>query len=210
MDISGYSYHNSEGSHTNAYLLPGVFHALDEAITAGTGRRVFELGCGNGAVANMLALRGFEVVGVDPSHEGIAQANKNFAHLQLSVGSSEMDLAAKFGRFPFVLSLEVIEHVYAPRQFASRVFDLLEPGGLAIISTPYHGYLKNLALAVSGKLDAHFAALWDHGHIKFWSIKTLGQLLSNAGFGGISFQRVGRIPPLAKSMIAIARKRIPD
>ncbi len=142
MDISGYSYHNSEGSHTNAYLLPGVFHALDEAITAGTGRRVFELGCGNGAVANMLALRGFEVVGVDPSHEGIAQANKNFAHLQLSVGSSEMDLAAKFGRFPFVLSLEVIEHVYAPRQFASRVFDLLEPGGLAIISTPYHGYFK--------------------------------------------------------------------
>ena len=37
-----------------------------------------------------------------------------------------------------------------------RVYDLLEPGGLAIISTPYHGYLKNLALAASGKLDSSF------------------------------------------------------
>jgi hypothetical protein len=29
-----------------------------------------------------------------------------------------------------------------------------------------HGYLKNLALAVSGNLDRHVAALWDHGHVK--------------------------------------------
>ena len=31
-------------------------------------------------------------------------------------------------------------------------------------------------------------------------------LLSEAGFVDIRFERVGRIPPLAKSMIAIARK----
>jgi hypothetical protein len=32
------------------------------------------------------------------------------------------------------------------------------------------------------------------------------RLLEEAGFGGIEFRRVGRIPPLAKSMIAIAKK----
>lgn len=77
---------------------------------------------------------------------------------------------------------------------------------MAIISTPYHGYWKNLALALSGKMDAHFTALWDHGHIKFWSIDTLRRLLQEAGFAEIRFLRVGRIPPLAKSMIAVARK----
>ncbi|MFN3682011.1 MAG: hypothetical protein ACK4VP_08235, partial [Nitrospira sp.] len=77
-------------------------------------------------------------------------------------------------------------------------------GGVAIVSTPYHGYWKNLALALSGKMDAHFTALWDHGHIKFWSIRTLRQLLQEAGFSEIRFLRVGRIPPLAKSMIAVA------
>lgn len=36
--------------------------------------------------------------------------------------------------------------------------------------------------------------------------KTLGMLLEEAGFVDIRFRRVGRIPPLAKSMIAIASK----
>jgi hypothetical protein len=35
---------------------------------------------------------------------------------------------------------------------------------------------------------------------------TLTRLLEETGFGAIEFRRVGRIPPLAKSMIAIAKK----
>jgi 2-polyprenyl-6-hydroxyphenyl methylase/3-demethylubiquinone-9 3-methyltransferase len=61
-------------------------------------------------------------------------------------------------------------------------------------------------MAVSGRMDKHFTALWDNGHIKFWSIATLSELLREAGFVDIRFERVGRIPALAKSMIAIARK----
>lgn len=105
-----------------------------------------------------------------------------------------------------MISLEVVEHVYAPRDYARSLFNLVEPGGTAIVSTPYHGYLKNLVLAVSGKMDKHFTALWDHGHIKFWSILTLETLLTEAGFRNIRFRRLGRIPVLAKSMIAIAEK----
>jgi len=100
----------------------------------------------------------------------------------------------------------VVEHIYFPRKYAATVYDLLEPGCTAIISTPYHGYWKNLVMALSGKLDKHFTALWDHGHIKFWSMDTLGILLTEAGFVDIRFERVGRVPALAKSMIAIAKK----
>jgi 2-polyprenyl-6-hydroxyphenyl methylase/3-demethylubiquinone-9 3-methyltransferase len=106
-----------------------------------------------------------------------------------------------------VLSLEVVEHVYFPRKYASTLFSLVEPGGVAIISTPYHSYMKNLALALSGKMDAHFTALWDNGHIKFWSKRTLTSLLEEAGFVDIEFVLAGRIAPLAKSMIAIARRK---
>ena len=55
-------------------------------------------------------------------------------------------------------------------------------------------------------MDKHFTALWDHGHIKFWSMATLGELLEEAGLVELHFERVGRIPALAKSMIAIAHK----
>jgi 2-polyprenyl-6-hydroxyphenyl methylase/3-demethylubiquinone-9 3-methyltransferase len=55
-------------------------------------------------------------------------------------------------------------------------------------------------------MDAHFTALWDGGHIKFFPIKTLTQLLEETGFQDIEFMRVGRIAPLAKSMIAVVKK----
>jgi 2-polyprenyl-3-methyl-5-hydroxy-6-metoxy-1,4-benzoquinol methylase len=103
-------------------------------------------------------------------------------------------------------SLEVVEHVYYPRHSAATLFAMVKPGGTAIVSTPYHGYWKNLVLALSGKMDAHFTPLWDHGHIKFWSIKTLGELLREAGFVDLRFEHVGRIPFWGNSMIAIAKK----
>lgn len=204
--ISGYRYHNAARSHAHAYLLPTVDKLLTSHLPSLAGTRLFDLGCGNGSVAAHFASQGCEVAGVDPSTEGIKQANQEYPDLQLRVGSGYDNLSATFGTFPAVISLEVIEHVYSPRDFAATLINLLEPGGVAVISTPYHGYIKNLALAVTGKMDSHFTALWDHGHIKFWSFKTLGQLLREAGFHQIEFHRVGRFPALAKSMIAVARK----
>lgn len=204
--ISGYRFANADHSCAHAVLLPSVTTQLEAFFAGRTDRRVFDLGCGNGSVAAKLTEDGYEVCGIDPSVEGIAQARAAYPQLRLEAGSAYDDLVAEFGRFPAVISLEVVEHVYAPRDYARTLFDLVEPNGMALVSTPYHGYVKNLALAVTGKLDNHFTALWDHGHIKFWSIDTLGRLLREAGFGDISFLRVGRIPALAKSMIAIARK----
>ena len=206
LDISGYRYSHATTSPSHDYLLPSVLYRLD-AIALQTGqKRLFELGCGNGSVARKLARRGWDVTGVDPSGEGIAQARQNHPDLKLQSGSAYDDLAGQYGQFPVVLSLEVVEHVYAPRHYARTLFELTAGGGTAIVSTPYHGYWKNLAMAVSGRMDKHFTALWDNGHIKFWSIATLGELLREAGFVDVHFERIGRIPALAKSMIAIAHK----
>ena len=207
---SGYRWSNAELAHNAAYLLPTVLRELEqvraEIGAAGRERKLFELGCGNGSTADMLTRQGWDVTGVDPSTEGIAQARSQYPELKLHEGSTDDDLVGRYGRFPVVTSLEVVEHVYLPRRYAAMLFSLLEPGGVAIVSTPYHGYWKNLALALSGKMDSHFTALWDHGHIKFWSMKTLGELLREAGFVDVRFHRVGRIPALAKSMVAVARK----
>lgn len=207
---SGYRWTNAALNGSHGILLPKVLPELERVRGSllGGDLRLFELGCGNGSVAQVLTDQGWDVTGVDPSVEGIAQARTHYPALKLHEGSAYDDLAARYGRFPVVTSLEVVEHVYFPRRYAATLFDLLNPGGTAIISTPYHGYWKNLVMALSGKLDNHFTALWDHGHIKFWSIKTLTILLSEAGFVDISFKRAGRVPVLAKSMIAIAKKPI--
>jgi 2-polyprenyl-3-methyl-5-hydroxy-6-metoxy-1,4-benzoquinol methylase len=192
-DLASYPYSDALHHAHHRYLDDEVLGILAQLSWPAGERRVFELGCGNGSFAKVLSERGYSVTAIDTSIDGIKLAKVSFPGIE-------------FGKFNAVVSLEVVEHIFEPRKYVATVYELLEHGGAAIISTPYHSYIKNLALAISGKMDAHFTALWDYGHIKFWSIKTLRILLLEAGFQEIRFRRVGRIPPLAKSMIVAARR----
>lgn len=203
-NIAEYHYSSPEPTWAAGYLWKPVQRIIESANLHD--RRIFEVGCGNGATAAMLATLGYALTAIDPSRSGIEIASRSFPQVTFGEGSAYEDLAARYGTFPCVISLEVVEHCFWSRRFAKTIFDLLEPGGIAIVSAPYHGYVKNLALALAGKFDAHWAPLWDEGHVKFWSRRTLGRLLADAGFSTIRFQRVGRLSCVAKSMIAIAGK----
>lgn len=202
--VAQYRYGNAEPTWAHAYLWPLVERLLKERMAPGN--RLFELGCGNGATADQMRRLGFDVTAVDPSETGIAAGKQAYPKLKLHVASAYDDLAAEYGQYSLVVSLEVIEHCFWPRKFARCVHDIMEPGGVAIISTPYHGYWKNLALAIAGKWDRHLSPLWDGGHIKFFSDRTLRELFSQVGLECTELYRVGRIPPLAKSMVAVLRK----
>jgi 2-polyprenyl-6-hydroxyphenyl methylase/3-demethylubiquinone-9 3-methyltransferase len=199
-----YIYRSAEPSCSNRYLWPALKKIVRAEVPAG--RRIFEVGCGNGTIAGKLSQQGFSVTGIDPSSSGIAEARAAFPGCTFEEGSAYDDLAARYGTFPLVISLEVVEHCFWPRKYAKTLYNLLQPGGVAVVSTPYHGYFKNLALALAGKFDEHWSPLWDGGHIKFWSPETLLKLLEDTGFSSVEMIRAGRIAPLAKSMIAIARK----
>lgn len=196
--------HSSDQPESEGYLRPFLLRLLRQV--APPTQRLFEIGAGVGWTAAHLTEAGYEVVGVEPSVDGVALAHHNAPKARIEQGSAYDDLVGKYGKFPCVFALEVIEHLYAPRTFARTAYNLLEDGGHLIISTPFHGYWKNLLLAATGKMDDHFTALWDHGHIKFWSRKTLGQLLEEAGFRNIRFAYAGRFYPLSKSMFAYAER----
>ena len=152
----------------------------------------------------MLAAEGYSVTGVDPSTSGIEIAKRHERDgLRFEAGSTADDLAGKFGRFPVVISLEVIEHCSSAREFMRSFASLLAPGGVGLISTPYHGYLKNLAVVASGRFDRHFDPLWEGGHLKFFTEAKLRQLFEETGFIRHEFHQIGRIPILAKSTLAV-------
>lgn len=199
-----YTFASADASCASAYLLPAVRQILKRL---GPASRVMDLGCGNGSFAVALAQDGFDVVGVDQSVTGLAFARESAREAnvacQLVPGSVYDDLSETHGYFDVVVSLEVIEHLFSPLAYAKTVEKLLKPDGVAIISTPYHGYIKNLAISLSGQWDKHHGVLWEGGHIKFWSRQTLRQLFSDVGLTEVAFTRVGRIPVLAKSMISV-------
>lgn len=202
--MSEYAYRDGAPTYPHRYLLP-VIERLVRDVPAGA--TVVDLGSGNGALLRHFEDRGWSRFGVESSASGLSQAraaDPAAAYDQADV-SGDLSAHPAWGRADLVLSTEVVEHLYAPRAFARNCAGLLRPTGRLVLSTPYHGYLKNLALAVTGKLDDHFTALWDHGHIKFWSRRTLSALLAEAGLEVTGFHGVGRAPLLWKSMVVVAR-----
>lgn len=200
-----YTYHSSTKDHTHTYLVPALIMILDKT----RNRCILDIGCGNGWLANLLLEQGFNVYGTDASVTGIHFANtqNRDRFFVQDLTKDELPEALQGIKFDTIISTEVIEHLYSPEQYIKFCRQILasNQGGELIISTPYHGYLKNLALAISGKMDGHFTALWEGGHIKFWSKKTLTQLLESFGFEIVSFKGAGRFPYLWKSMVIKAK-----
>jgi 2-polyprenyl-6-hydroxyphenyl methylase/3-demethylubiquinone-9 3-methyltransferase len=217
MDDTGsqtpeYGWNSQQATHAHNYLLPGLIKAINsEFPNFGSKKlKIFDAGCGNGFISGHLIAKGNEVTACDASAMGIQIAKDKYGG-RFEVASVYDDLFLRFGSdYDLVVSSEVVEHLYDPRLFAKNMFNLLKPGGKLIVSTPYHGYLKNIAIAVSGKFDHHFTALWDGGHIKFWSRDTLQTLLAEAGFDSFSFFGAGRFPLLWKSMIISATKPVTE
>lgn len=183
----------------HARFLPHVF-ALAGDLRPGS--RVLDVGCGNGFTCGEFLRRGYQVVGIDLSRQGIEIARKTHPDGRFEVLAADDMLLEKLGETPFdiVVSTEVVEHLYSPREYARGCYDALKSGGRFICTTPYHGYLKNLAIAVAGKWDSHADPLWDGGHIKLWSRRTLTRLLEETGFQQIQFRGVGRFPGLWMTM----------
>lgn len=169
---------------------------------------ICELGCGSGWLCHQMAERGFDTIGVDLSESGIKTAQSaavkgtRFIHDSINCA-----LSARIGlqkQCDIVISNDVIEHLYRPTDLLEAAQGLLKPGGIMICATPYHGYMKNLAIALLGKGDRHYDPLWDGGHIKFFSPTTLSNLLLGNGFMVEGFDYIGRFYGMWKSMICSA------
>jgi 2-polyprenyl-3-methyl-5-hydroxy-6-metoxy-1,4-benzoquinol methylase len=190
-DIEGYT-------EVHTFVVPLILRRLE----AHRVRTVLDLGCGNGALTGLLAGRGFEAVGLDLSASGIEVARRNHPGVPFERHDLTQPIPdAHAHSYDAVVSVEVIEHMLLPRKLFENALAALRPGGVFLLTTPYHGYLKNLALALADKFDDHWHVLKDYGHVKFFSKRTILALFSEFGLVDLGFETVGRIPALARSMI---------
>lgn len=203
--IENFGWHSAEETSATSYIAPSVERMLREA----GAKRVADIGAGNGAICGRLAARGFDVVGIEYDRKGVEIASAAHPSIKFYNFGLEDDpgrLLALEPPFDAVISTEVLEHLYSPHQLPLYAAAILKPGGTLIVSAPYHGYLKNLALSLFDAWDHHLTTLWHGGHIKFWSRKTLTVLLEQNGFRVTAFEGVGRCAYLWKSMVLVAKK----
>ena len=186
---------------------------LDTSSELPEGARALDAGCGSGDFAIGLREAGYEVLGSDASASAIRAAQER------GIGRFEQaslydDLLAPFGHrdIAAIVSVEVIEHLYSPPTFVRRAHEALPDGGLLVITTSYWGRRKNVALAVTDRMDRSLTGLWEGGHIKHFSRRTLSQQMEENGFETIAFKGAGEtagqrhIPYLWSGMVMTFRK----
>jgi 2-polyprenyl-3-methyl-5-hydroxy-6-metoxy-1,4-benzoquinol methylase len=207
MVTKKYGWQSTEAPGSCNFVAPKIIQLLEKLGVS----TVLDVGCGNGALCGLLQREGFVVTGAEYDKEGYdlaKQAYPNITFVNIGVYDSPEPIIKNAERgFDCVVATEVIEHLYSPQCLPLFGSQVMRKNGYLILSTPYHGFFKNLLLSLFNHWDAHHTVLWEGGHIKFWSKKTLTLLLEQNGFEVLSFHGVGRLPYLWKSMIVVAQKR---
>lgn len=148
------------------------------------GKRVLDIGCGAGLLAEPLARLGGTVTGIDAAEENIEAARIHAARSGLDIDYRQGDIAAADGRHDLVTCMEVIEHVADPAAFVQGIADVLAPDGLLVMSTPNRTPASRIAMIALGE-GLGFIPRGTHDWNKFLTPGDLGGLLGKAGFAAI-------------------------
>jgi len=116
-------------------------------------RRVVDVGCGGGILAEALAARGANVLGIDLSEKSLAVAKlhqlESGVEVEYRAVSAEALADERPGAFDLVTCMEMLEHVPDPASVVQACVRLVRPGGLALFST-LNRNPKSYLLAILG------------------------------------------------------------
>lgn len=126
---------------------------LERLVEGFEGRRVLDVGCGGGILAEAMAVRGATVLGIDLAERslGIARLHKleTGAKVDYRLVSAEALAEEVPGAFDIVTCMEMLEHVPDPAAIVEACGRLVRPGGVVAFST-INRNAKAYILAVLG------------------------------------------------------------
>jgi glycosyltransferase involved in cell wall biosynthesis len=147
---------------------------MAETIAPYVGRRVLEIGAGIGNLTRRLSPKREIYIASDIDQEHLARLAARMAH-RPQVRVARIDLARREDFLPFagqvdtVVCLNVVEHVADDEQALRNIFDVLAPGGRAIILVPE-------GPGIYGELDRVL------GHCRRYTEQELREKMQRAGF----------------------------
>jgi len=166
-------------------------------------RHVLDAGCGDGAFLAFLHRVGFQVTGVELAESAAARARRRCPEAEVRIASLEEDLPFDDGSFDAIWLTEVLEHLFDVHGALAELNRVLKPGGTLALTTPYHGKLKNVLIALVG-FEGHFDP--DFSPIRFFTRQSLERCLRRAGFEPVAWQAIGQMWPVWRSAFVVARK----
>lgn len=165
----------AQGERTSLSVLAGMVAA---------GARVLDLGTGSGALGTFLSeQRGCTVDGLTISAEEAALAGPGYRRVEVADLESA-DWPERFGgeRYDYVICADVLEHLREPERVLAACQRLLAPGGQLLVSVPNAAYSGLVAELLHGDFRYRPEGLLDRTHLRFFTRRTITQLLADGGF----------------------------
>lgn len=173
----------SRGNSAEASCAPDEILEAVESIL-GRGKRLLDVGCGNGALLDLVRVRFDTVHGCDLSERALRKARQGWGQF-VCADLNEGWLPYQDGLFDCVTCLEVIEHVVDPLRLLKELHRVLRPQGQLVLTTPNIRYFRNiLKLLLDGRFPQTTTDtfVWGGGHLHYFTRADLAQLLGEAGF----------------------------
>jgi len=168
-------------------------HQAAVCMAPAKGKRVLDIGCGNGIVLYNLRSRFAELHGIELIPEQAAWAEKTLSDckklVDIKVGNIEAGCTYPDNYFDYVVMTEVIEHIFDVKKAVSELVRFTMPGGKVCICTPNIAYIKRRLKLLFGRFPVtsnenyliEENGLIDGGHIHYLTFRDLFFLLKDYG-----------------------------
>lgn len=156
---------------------------------------LLDIGCGDGLFSHLYAMKGIEVVGVDPEPLGVKQAQQNTAGQTYPAKAPVFmegrgdDLPFEDGSFNAVTLLDVIEHLPNPIVVLKEIARVLKVGGMTHICTPSWQF--------GGSSDAVY-------HLHEYTLEELARQIN--AVEGMKVVHTGMIGGVYRDLVVLAQK----
>jgi ubiquinone/menaquinone biosynthesis C-methylase UbiE len=169
-----------------------------ELLGVGPGDSVVDVGCGEGALAELMAAAGLRVTGVEPA----AYLRERF---EARLGGSARVVDGTVERLPFadgevgaVVSTEVLEHVPDPDTAMTELMRVMRPGAVVCLSVP-----TSFTELLFWRLHPGYAA--NATHVRIFTKPELRRVITDHGFEIVRWEGRNFRPALSWVFHALLR-----
>lgn len=150
-----------------------------------SGKRIIDIGCGGGILAESMAKKGGNITGIDLSEKALKVADLHSLETGVNVKyeliAAEDIAAREAASFDVVTCMEMLEHVPDPAAVVHACAKLAKPGGKIFFSTINRNPKAYLLAVLGAEYILKLIPKGTHDYTKFITPAELAQFARNAG-----------------------------